>query len=354
MLNERSWLGLTLEEMEQAFISLGEGKFRGRQLADWIYKKGSANWDKITNFSIDLRQRLAEEGNIGLPRIELLHESKRDPVWKALVGMDDDAKVECVLMRYSYGNTTCISTQVGCRMGCSFCASGRDGLVRNLTAGEMIGQVIALRNIQPEMRISHIVLMGMGEPLDNLLEVKKMMAIANASWGLGIGYRHITLSTCGLVPQMDDLRKLELPINLSISLHAPNDQLRSQIMPIAKRYDLQSLMQACRRYVQTTRRRITFEYSLMRGFNDQPEHAKELAGLLKGLLAHVNVIPLNQVEGSKWRRSQTETIREFAEILQEAGVETTIRREMGSDILAACGQLRLAEQQGKLQREGEL
>jgi 23S rRNA (adenine2503-C2)-methyltransferase len=224
-------------------------------------------------------------------------------------------------------------------MGCGFCASGLGGFKRNLDAGEMVGQVLALyREIR--QRVSHIVLMGMGEPLDNYDEVLKFMAIANAPWGLGIGYRHITLSTCGIVPKIHALAEEGLPINLSVSLHAPNDEIRNQIMPINKRFGMAELLSACRAYADKTKRRITFEYSLISRVNDQPEHARELALKLRGMLCHVNLIPVNAVSEHSLRRSSRENVQAFAEIMEKSGIETTMRREMGSDIDAACGQLR--------------
>ena len=341
MTDERTWIGMTLAEMEAAFVGMGEKPFRGRQMADWIYKKGVDDIQHMSSFSLDLRQKLAEQGLVGMPEKIHVQESRRDPVWKALVAMQDNALAECVLMRYSYGNSVCLSTQVGCKMGCTFCASGSLGFVRNLTAGEILGQLLVLRSLQADMRISHIVLMGMGEPLDNFDEVMKALAIANASWGLGIGYRHITLSTAGYIPGIDKLRQQALPINLSISLHAPNDAMRIPMMPIASTYPLKSLMAAARRYVDVTHRRITYEYAMIDEVNDKIEHAEELAALLRGHLAHVNLIPINPIGPGSARRSKPEAIHQFAELLQERGIEVTIRREMGSDIAAACGQLRL-------------
>ena len=341
MTDERTWIGLTLAEMEAEFAAMGEKPFRGRQMADWIYKKGVDDTQQMSSFSLDLRSKLTEYGSVGMPSRIHVQESRRDPVWKALVAMQDNALAECVLMRYSYGNSVCLSTQIGCKMGCTFCASGSAGFLRNLTAGEILGQLLVLRSLQTDMRVSHIVLMGMGEPLDNFDEVVKAMAIANASWGFGIGYRHITLSTAGFVPGIDRLRQLALPINLSISLHAPNDAMRIPMMPIAASYPLKSLMAAAKRYVDVTHRRITYEYAMIDEVNDKAEHAEELAALLRGHLAHVNLIPINPIGSGGVRRSRPETINAFAEILQERGIEVTIRREMGSDISAACGQLRL-------------
>lgn len=338
--NFKDWLELDLEEMEATMVALGESKFRARQLADWIYKKGVFDFAEMTNFSLALREKLAEQTKIGMPNLYSLAESKRDPVKKALLELQDGEIIETVLMQYSYGNSVCVSTQVGCKMGCTFCATGQAGFKRNLTAGEMMAQVLQLRDQIDGTRISHLVLMGMGEPLDNYSEMIKFIKRANAAWGLGIGYRHISISTCGLIPQIRLLQKEDLPINLSISLHAPNDKLRGQIMPIAKRYPIDDLLKALRDYTDQTRRRLTFEYNLIDGVNDREKDALELAQKIKGMLAMVNLIPLNPIEGNNLRRSSKEKINKFAQILNDQGIETTIRREMGTDIDAACGQLR--------------
>lgn len=336
----RPWLELELSEMEEAMEFLGEPKFRARQLADWIYKKGVFDFQEMSNFSFSLRQKLEEQTSIGIPELKQILESKRDPVKKALLELDDGEIIETVLMKYSYGNSVCVSTQAGCKMGCTFCATGLTGFRRNLTVGEMMAQVLLLRQADLNTRVSHLVLMGMGEPLDNYDEVIKFIKRANASWALGIGYRHISVSTCGLIPQIKKLQQENLPINLSISLHAPNDKVRQNIMPIAQRYAMDELLPVLKTYGDQTKRRVTFEYNMIAGVNDREQDAIELATKLRGMLAFVNLIPLNPVAGVKLRRSNQETIKKFAEILNGKGIEATIRREMGGDINGACGQLR--------------
>lgn len=334
------WLGMTLPQMETAMEEIGEKPFRARQLADWIFQKGIFEFEQMTNFSKAFRGKLEAVSSVGMPSLHQLLESRQDPVKKALIELEDGEMIESVLMKYNYGNSVCVSSQAGCKMNCSFCATGLGGFRRNLTAGEMLAQVILMRQADEGERVSHIVLMGMGEPLDNYDEVLTFLKIANASWGLGIGYRHISLSTCGITPQIKRLQTEDLPINLSISLHAPNDQIRQQIMPIAKRYPMDELLIACKEYSEQTKRRITFEYNLIQGINDSQEHAKELAGKLRRMLAFVNLIPLNTVPESRLRRSSQSTIQQFADVLNQNGIESTIRREMGGDIWAACGQLR--------------
>ncbi|MCL2498184.1 MAG: 23S rRNA (adenine(2503)-C(2))-methyltransferase RlmN [Symbiobacteriaceae bacterium] len=343
-----TWLGMSLPEMRDAFLTLGLDGYRDHQMADWLYKKGVTDFAAITNFSLGLRQLLAETGSLGYPEVTRFLASKEDPVWKALLTYDDTAQAECVLMSYSYGNSVCLSTQVGCRMSCLFCASGSGGWQRNLSAGEILAQILILRRLALPQgeghRVSHLVLMGMGEPLDNFEQVHKALTIANASWGLGISYRNITLSTIGLVPQMEKLRHLKLPLNLSLSLHAPDDTLRHQLVPGATKFSISEVLGALWRYVETTRRRATVEYCLISGVNDSASQARELARLLKGHLVHLNLIPYNPPGSEKaprsWQRSSLQNTQAFTTILQEAGVTTTLRREMGSDISAACGQLR--------------
>ncbi len=332
-------LGMAPAELERLLQDLGEQRFRAQQVAEWIYQKGAATFDEMSNLSLTLREKLSNETSLGTLSVAARQQSHRDPVTKLLLELSDGQRVESVVMRYNYGNSVCVSSQVGCKMGCGFCASGLSGFTRNLTAGEMVGQVLAMYR-EIGQRISHIVLMGMGEPLDNYDEVIKFMAIANAPWGLGIGYRHIALSTCGIVPRIRDLAKEGIPINLSVSLHAPNDEIRRRLMPISQKYPINELLKACREYADLTHRRITFEYSLVQNQNDRPEHAKELATRLRGMLCHVNLIPVNLVAERGLKRSRQDAVQAFAAILQDAGIETTIRREMGSDIDAACGQLR--------------
>jgi len=334
------WLGMTLPEIETAMQQMGEKPFRARQLCNWIYGKGASDFAEMTNFSLSFREKLAEVSEIGLPILEEYYESTQDPVKKALLSLWDNEMIETVLMKYNYGNSVCVSTQAGCKMNCRFCATGLNGFRRNLTAGEMLGQVLLMREADGGDRISHLVLMGMGEPLDNFDQVLRFLQIANASWGLGIGYRHITVSTCGLTPQIERLMQEDLPINLSISLHAPNDTIRQRLMPIAKHYPLDELLAACKVYSDTTKRRITFEYNLIDSVNDKPEHARELVQKMRNMLCHVNLIPLNTVPESNLYRSKPDNTQAFADLLKQMGIEVTLRREMGSDIFAACGQLR--------------
>ena len=268
-----------------------------------------------------------------------MYESNIDGTKKLLLAFRDGNLIESVIMKYKHGNSICISTQVGCRMGCKFCASTIEGRVRNLTAGEILSQIMVAQHLIQE-RISNVVLMGSGEPLDNYDNVMKFLEIVNAEYGLNIGQRHITLSTCGIVPKIYELADKELSITLAISLHAFSDEKRREIMPIANKYSIKEILEACRYYINKTTRRITFEYSLVKDVNDSIEDAKSLGKLLKGLLCHVNLIPVNEVKENSFKRSSQKTIENFEETLKNHGIEVTVRREMGSDINAACGQLR--------------
>ena len=274
-----------------------------------------------------------------MPEIVEVYKSELDGTEKFLLGFSDGNLIESVLMRYKHGNSICISTQVGCRMGCKFCASTIEGRVRNLTTGEILSEVIAVQNYIGE-RISNIVLMGSGEPLDNYDNVVKFLEIVSADYGLNIGQRHITLSTCGIVPKIYELADKELSITLAISLHAFSDEKRKEIMPIANKYTISELLEACRYYLNKTKRRITFEYALVKDVNDGMEDAKALGKLLSGMLCHVNLIPVNEIKENSFKRSSKKAIDDFSEILRNNGIEVTTRREMGSDINAACGQLR--------------
>ena len=258
---------------------------------------------------------------------------------KYLFGLPDGNCIETVVMRYTYGNTVCVSTQVGCRMGCRFCASTQAGLVRSLTAGEIAAEIYAAQ-ADIGQRISHIVLMGIGEPLDNFDNVMDFLTIISSPDGINIGMRNISLSTCGLVPMIDKLAQRKLQLTLSISLHAPNDEMRSRMMPVNNAYPVAQLIDACRRYQKTTGRRISFEYSMVKGVNDSPETARQLAGLIKGMGAHVNLIPINPVDGSPYSATDAANVRRFQQLLEQLGVNATVRRRLGSDISAACGQLR--------------
>jgi len=331
-------LDFTLEELKLWMKSQKESEFRAKQVMDWLYKE---TWDfeLMKNIPKTTKEKLKKDFYVGIPKVERVQQSKDSDTYKFLFSLEDGNLIESVVMKYNHGNTICISTQVGCRMGCKFCASTVEGLVRNLSAGEMIGQIISAQKEIGE-RISNIVLMGSGEPLDNYSNVLKFLSLVNADYGLNIGQRHITLSTCGIVPNIMDLSEKNLQITLAISLHAPSDELRKEMMPIANKYTIDEVIEACREYVKRTNRRITFEYALVRGVNDTPDHAKGLHNILNGLLCHVNLIPINEIEENSFKKSYYENVKSFSNILTSYGIENTIRREMGTDIDAACGQLR--------------
>ncbi|AOT72181.1 23S rRNA (adenine(2503)-C(2))-methyltransferase RlmN [Geosporobacter ferrireducens] len=330
--------GCSLEELEFFFKEIGEPSYRAKQVYQWIHK-GVQSFEGMTNLPKTLRNKLEEKACLNHLIIVDKLVSTVDGTRKYLMQLEDQNIIECVLMRYDYGNTLCISCQVGCRMGCSFCASTLEGVIRNLSAGEMLDQVLTVQKDLGE-RISNVVLMGSGEPLDNFQEVKRFLEIINHPEGVNISLRNITISTCGLVPQIMELADEKPQVTLAISLHASNDQLRSQMMPVNKSYPLQTLMKACRYYIEKTNKRITFEYALIHEVNDTEYHAKELVALLKALLCHINLIPLNKVNERKYEAPNAERVKRFQQILKQKGIEATIRRELGSDINAACGQLR--------------
>lgn len=329
---------LTLPEMEGLLAGLGELKYRAEQICRWIFQRGVNNIAEMTDLSLGLRRKLADIALVGGLQI-LRRQVAGDGTAKYLLALTDGETVESVLLRHDYGNSVCVSSQAGCRMGCRFCASTLGGLVRNLTAGEIYSQVQAICEDSGE-RVSSVVIMGSGEPLDNLPAVDKFIELITAPYGLNIGARHITLSTCGLVPAIRELAQRKLPITLSVSLHAPNDELRDRLMPVNKKYPLKELLAACREYVSITKRRITFEYALIRGYNDSREMARELGRLLKGILCHVNIIPVNSVKERAYQKPAPAQVREFQKILEELRIPVTVRREMGAEIDAACGQLR--------------
>lgn len=331
-------LDYTLDELKVWMSENGESAFRGKQILSWIYK-GVMDFKGMKNIPKSLINKLEENFTITMPEIVEVYKSELDGTEKFLLGFSDGNLIESVLMRYNHGNSICISTQVGCRMGCKFCASTIEGRVRNLTTGEILSEVIAVQNYIGE-RISNIVLMGSGEPLDNYDNVVKFLEIVSADYGLNIGQRHITLSTCGIVPKIYELADKELSITLAISLHAFSDEKRKEIMPIANKYTISELLEACRYYLNKTKRRITFEYALVKDVNDGMEDAKALGKLLSGMLCHVNLIPVNEIKENSFKRSSKKAIDDFSEILRNNGIEVTTRREMGSDINAACGQLR--------------
>lgn len=331
-------LDFSLEDLNQWMVENKESKFRSKQIFSWIYKE-VWNFDEMKNIPTSLKEKLKENFYIGIPEVEAKYVSQLDGTTKLLLKFKDGNIIESVVMKYKHGNSICISTQVGCRMGCKFCASTLEGRVRNLTSGEILSQVMIAQHLIKE-RISNIVLMGSGEPLDNYDNVIKFLELVNAEYGLNIGQRHITLSTCGIVPKIYELSDAELSITLAISLHAITDEKRREIMPIANKYSISEILEACRYYLNKTNRRITFEYSLVKGINDGIEDAKALSKLLKGLLCHVNLIPVNEVKENSFKRSSQKTIENFENVLKSSGIEVTVRREMGADINAACGQLR--------------
>ena len=328
----------TLPELQALFKELGEPAFRAKQVYQWLHK-GVRTYDEMTNISQALRQKLSENYPINAPTAVRKQESQRDGTIKYLWRLADGNCVETVLMRYHYGNTVCISTEVGCRMGCAFCASTLGGLVRRLEPFEMLDQVM-FTQIDSGLPVSHIVLMGIGEPLDNFDNVLRFLELVNSAEGMNISMRHISLSTCGLVPKIDELAQRKLQISLAISLHGPNNEIRDRIMPVNKAYPIEELVAACRRYYDATSRRIHFEYAMIDGVNDREADAKELLGLLKGLPAHINLIPLNHVEESPLKPSSRQAVARFQQILNDGGLTATVRRTLGGDIDASCGQLR--------------
>ena len=329
---------MTLPEMTAALKELGQPAFRGKQVYSWLHK-GVRSYEEMTNLPKALRDALAEKYPIHAPKVVRKQESARDGTIKYLWRLSDGNCVETVLMRYNYGNTVCISTEVGCRMGCAFCASTIGGLVRKLEPYEMLDEVL-FTQIDSGLPISRIVLMGIGEPLDNFDNVMRFLELVNSPEGMNISMRHISLSTCGLVPKIDELAERKLQISLAISLHGPNDTIRDKIMPVNKAYPIDVLLAACRRYFEATSRRIHFEYAMIDGVNDREEDAKELLRRLKGLPAHFNLIPLNHVEESPLKPSSRAAVARFQKILEDGGVTATVRRTLGGDIDASCGQLR--------------
>ncbi len=329
---------MTLPELSACLKEMGQPAFRAKQVYTWLHK-GIRSYEEMTNIPQSLRQQLAEAAPICPPEVVRRQESAKDGTIKYLWKLSDGNCVETVLMRYHYGNTVCISTEVGCRMGCAFCASTLGGLVRKLEPFEMLDQVL-FTQVDSGLPVSHIVLMGIGEPLDNFDNVLRFLELANSPEGMNISMRHISLSTCGLVPKIDELAAKKLQLTLSVSLHAPNDEIRNRIMPVNKAYPVDELLDACRRYYAQTSRRISFEYAMIRDVNDTPAAAKELLRRMKGLPAHFNLIPLNHVEESPLKPSTKEAVARFQKILEDGGSPATVRRTLGGDIDASCGQLR--------------
>ena len=330
---------MTLDELTEFVTENGFPKFRAKQIYDWLYKNVT-DFDNMRNIPADLKAFLKSSSYISVANIEKKLVSRYDKTVKYLFSFNDGECVESVVMSYKHGYSICISTQVGCKMGCTFCATGKSGFSRSLAPSEILGQIEAAQR-DLNIRISNIVLMGMGEPLDNFDNVVKFLRLVSSDNGLNIGMRHITLSTCGIVPKIYELAKLHLGITLSVSLHAPNDEIRSGMMPVNGKYPLKELIGACRRYTETTSRRITYEYTLVRGVNDLTEHAMQLAELLKGMLCHVNLIPLNKVKETGFDTTPKEEAEKFQALREARNIPSTIRRELGDDIDGACGQLRL-------------
>lgn len=331
--------GMDISQLREYLTGIGEKPFRAEQIAEWI--KRGRRIDEMTNLSKSLREKLESECTAIPVAIHSVYASEVDETRKLLYILDDDNMVEGVLMQHHYGSTLCLSTQVGCRMGCKFCASTLEGRIRDLTSAEMLGEVLCANRLledENKPRLSNLVLMGSGEPLDNYDNTVAFLRSVHTV--LGISYRSISLSTCGIVPGIDRLLAEELPVTLSVSLHAPNDEIRRRTMPIANAYPIGSLIDACRRYVQATGRRVIFEYTLIHGVNDRREHADELASRLRGLQCHVNLIPLNAVPERELLCAADENIRAFASQLEKRHISVTVRKSMGSDIDGACGQLR--------------
>ncbi len=328
----------TLEELSQILKDWGQPAFRAKQAYTWLHK-GVRSYEEMSNLPKSLRDTLKEQYPLCIPKVLRKQQSEKDGTIKYLWELSDGNCVETVLMRYHYGNTVCISTEVGCRMGCAFCASTLGGLVRKLEPFEMLDQVL-FTQVDSGLPISHIVLMGIGEPLDNFENVMRFLELVNSKDGMNISMRHISLSTCGIVPGIDRLAEKKLQLTLSVSLHAPTDAIRDTIMPVNKAYPTEELLDACRRYYEKTGRRISFEYAMIGGVNDTPEAAQTLLKRLKGLPAHMNLIPLNHVEESPLKPSTRQAVQKFQELLEAGGIPATVRRTLGSDIDASCGQLR--------------
>ncbi|MBR3622772.1 MAG: 23S rRNA (adenine(2503)-C(2))-methyltransferase RlmN [Selenomonadaceae bacterium] len=334
--------GLNVEEIKEAVAKLNIPSYRSKQIADWIYKKGKISFYEMTNLSKSLQEKLSAEFEISPPTLKQRLDSKDGDTSKFLLSFDENTAVETVLMRKNYGNSVCVSTQAGCNMGCAFCASTLLGLSRNLTASEMFGEVYFVENeLKSEGKsVTNLVLMGSGEPLMNYDEVIKFLRLIHDEDIMGVGYRNITLSTSGIVPNIYRLIDENLPITLSISLHAPNDELRTTLMPINKKYPLKDVIEAGRLYAERTKRRVTYEYILIDGINDGKKEAAELSELLKGQLANVNLIPINPVRERNFYRPAKEKIEAFLNCLLKSNISATVRKEMGKDVNAACGQLR--------------
>ncbi len=330
---------LNWEELQKELLEAGEKKFRASQIYEWIHKKGAEDFSEMTNLSKALREKL--EQSFRIPKVEMIARqiSKKDGTNKFLFCLEDGNVVESVLMRYKHGNSVCISSQVGCRMGCRFCASTLDGLERNLVPAEMLGQIYRIEKIIGE-RVSNVVVMGTGEPLDNYDNLLKFIHLLTDEHGLHISQRNVTVSTCGIVPKILSLAEENLQITLALSLHGSTQEKRKQLMPVANKYELSEVLKACDTYFEKTGRRMTYEYSLVHGVNDTDQDAQELSDLLHGRNCHLNLIPVNPIKERDYQRPTRENAQKFQNKLEKRGINVTIRREMGSDIDGACGQLR--------------
>lgn len=327
----------TLKDLEEYFVSIGDKKFKGQQVFDWLYRKRIKSFDEMTNLKKEVIESLKKE--FEMRTISITKVERDIDVNKYLFSLKDNEKVEAVLMNHLYGNSLCISTQVGCNMGCKFCESGRLKKIRNLETHEMVEQILLVEE-ECGKRISHVVVMGIGEPFDNYDHLIKFIEIINHPKGIELGSRHITVSTCGVVPKIKEFMKLPYQVNLAISLHAPNNALRDTIMPINKAYPIEVLMDTLKEYIKMTNRRVTFEYILLDGVNDTKECALELANLVRGMNCYINLIPYNETNNISYKRTKSENISKFYDILKKNKINVTIRREYGSNISAACGQLR--------------
>lgn len=336
---------MSYDELSDEIISLGFPKFRVNQIFSWIHEKCVNSFDEMTNISKDMRARLQENYYFNNCSINTKLVSKIDDTVKYLFTLSDGEYVESVVMKYKYGYSICISTQVGCKMGCTFCASAIGGFVRQLTTGEMLSEIYTAQK-DLNIKINHLVLMGTGEPLDNYDNVMNMLNLITDEKGQNMSMRHISLSTCGIVPKIYDLADKKLGLTLSISLHAPNNEIRAASMPINKSYDIEELLKACKYYADTTGRRISFEYAMIKDLNDSDRCAVELANRLKGILCHVNLIPVNNVRETNYIKSSVERQKKFIDILSSRGITATVRRTLGSDINASCGQLRASKKKG--------
>ena len=332
-------LSMTMAELSDEIAALGQPKYRAGQIYRWLHKVGVKDFSEMTDLPLSFREILNDNFVIFSCDIEKKLISEYDSTVKYLFSLYDGEQIETVVMKYKYGYTVCVSSQVGCRMGCKFCASTLSGVERNLFPSEILSQIYAAER-DLNIRVSHVVMMGMGEPLDNYENVLRFLSLITDKNGKNISMRHISLSTCGIVPKIYDLAALDLQLTLSVSLHAPNNEIRSAMMPVNRKWPVETLIEACRAYSEKTSRRISFEYALVAGQNDSPACARQLAALLRGLLCHVNLIPVNEVRETGCRESSPEDVKKFSDILSAKGYAVTVRRKLGSDINAACGQLR--------------